>query len=60
MKSLQRKNCGMKCSQAIKEKNIARMKCVQQKTTTNQEHYKEKRKKIKCVNGDRNYGLTTK
>jgi len=46
MKSHQRKNCGMKCRQAIKEKNIARMECLQQKT--------------KCVNRDRNYGLTTK
>ena len=45
MKSLQRKNCGMKCRQSIKEKNIARMECLQQKTRTNQEHYKEKRKK---------------
>jgi hypothetical protein len=60
MKSLQRKNGGMNCRQAIKDKNIARMKCLQQKTRTNQEHYKEKRKEIKCVHKERNCGLTTK
>jgi hypothetical protein len=43
-------NGGMKCRQAIKEKNIARMKCLQQKTRTNQERSKEKVKEIKCVN----------
>jgi hypothetical protein len=30
------------CRQGIKQKNIARIKCLQQKTRTNQEHYKEK------------------
>jgi len=45
MKSLQRKNGGMNCRQ---EKNIARMKCLQQKTRTNQEHYKEKRRNKVC------------
>jgi hypothetical protein len=37
-------NGGMKCRQAIKEKNKARMKCLQQKTT-NQECSKKKVKK---------------
>jgi hypothetical protein len=31
------------CRQAIKQKNIARIKCLQQKTRANQEHYKGKR-----------------
>jgi hypothetical protein len=53
-------NGGMKCRQAIKEKTTARLKCLQQKTKKNQEHYKEKRKETKCVNKERNYGLTTK
>jgi len=29
--------------QAIKQKNIARIKCLQQKTRANQQRYKEKR-----------------
>jgi hypothetical protein len=37
------------------------MKCLQQKTTANEEHYKQKRKKqIKYINKQRNYDLTTK
>jgi hypothetical protein len=31
------------CRQAIKQKNTARIKCLQQRTRANQEHYKEKR-----------------
>ena len=40
-----------KCRQTFKQKNITRVKCLQQKTRANQEHYKEKRKEaIKYVN----------
>jgi hypothetical protein len=33
------------CRQGIKQKSIARIKCLQQKTRANQEHYKEKRER---------------
>jgi hypothetical protein len=39
------------CRQVIKQKNRARMKCLQQKTTANKEQYKGREKKqIKYVN----------
>jgi len=39
------------CRQVFKQKNTARTKCLQQKTTANKEQYKEREKKqIKYVN----------
>jgi hypothetical protein len=52
--------CDEKCRQAIKQKNITKMKCLRQKTRANEEHYKRKKKQIKYINKKRNYGLTTK
>jgi hypothetical protein len=44
----------------MEQKNKARNKCLQQKTTTNKELYKEREKKqIKYANKT-NYGVTTK
>jgi len=44
----------------MKQKNRARMKCLQQKTTANKEQYKEREKKqTKYVNKKISYGLTT-
>jgi hypothetical protein len=49
------------CRQAIRQKHIARMKCLQHRTRACQEHYKVQRKGANKISKQkRNYGLKTK